>query len=361
MPQAMTSLTAVASRPTPSHSRAPLPTTTVSRISAQSAILPTPQILTLATETLVSIAKACEGSDLPNLRLVCRAFRDSSTETFGQVHLANLHVPLMRPSLEILAQITDHPIHSRHVKTIVCGTARTIKPETQYDDDEPLKSLKPSLRRLEGHIDMLAVALGNLKRHGNQNVALGIHDDGTWREGSGFSRLDSPISQKDPLVRADFDTSGTLRSLLEAASISKFPLNKKCFRFVSDLQHIMMNDTVHPSIFSAVGTLDPNTSISLDFLQPKSPSLCSIIIDIGKVNQLDMTSVRLEDQYWISTPELGVLRSALNVTQFDRLTLTDMQISSLTFRKVFANSKDCSTRVYHVDLLRGNSRSGFLR
>ncbi|THZ43184.1 hypothetical protein D6C90_05106 [Aureobasidium pullulans] len=246
---------AAQSNHTSSSGSASLPTATVSPGSAGFLNTPTFPILTLSTEILVKISEECEDSDLPNMRLVCREFCNSSTKAFGQVYFADLHVLLVEPSLDILVEITAHPIYGRCVKTIVCGTARTIKPVMEYDEEEggePIPTLSPEFERSEGHIAKLVTALNNLKLHGNLEVALGIHSDEVWTKGNGFRLLGGPITY-DGYVVKDFDASGTLGSLLEATSATMFPINKKCFRFLEDLEldRIIKNDTMFSSMFSA--------------------------------------------------------------------------------------------------------------
>ncbi|THY67142.1 hypothetical protein D6C97_01023 [Aureobasidium pullulans] len=341
---------AAQSNHTSSSGSASLPTATVSPGSAGFLNTPTFPILTLSTEILVKISEECEDSDLPNMRLVCREFCNSSTKAFGQVYFADLHVLLVEPSLDILVEITAHPIYGRCVKTIVCGTARTIKPVMEYDEEEggePIPTLSPEFERSEGHIAKLVTALNNLKLHGNLEVALGIHSDEVWTKGNGFRLLGGPITY-DGYVVKDFDASGTLGSLLEATSATMFPINKKCFRFLEELEldRIIKNDTIFSSMFSAAGTFNTNTSIRLDFVQGSSSEPSSIMIGISDSNQLDLTNILLAGEIWAflgspywTSSYIRILKLALNLTKFEHLTLTDMAISTSVFQTAFTDSE----------------------
>ncbi|THY80528.1 hypothetical protein D6C92_10603 [Aureobasidium pullulans] len=342
---------AAQSNHTSSSGSASLPTATVSPGSAGSMNTPTFPILTLSTEILVKISEECEDSDLPNMRLVCREFCNSSTKAFGQVYFADLHVLLVEPSLDILVEITAHPIYGRCVKTIVCGTARTIKLVMEYVEEEeegaPIPTLSPEFERSEGHIAKLVTALNNLKHHGNLEVALGIHSDEAWTKGNGFRLLGGLITY-DGYVVKDFDASGTLGSLLEATSATMFPINKKCFRFLEDLEldRIIKNDTIFSSMFSAAGTFNTNTSIRLDFVQGSSSEPSSIMIGISDSNQLDLTNILLAGEIWAflgspywTSSYIRVLKLALDLTKFEHLTLTDMAISTSVFQTVFTDSE----------------------
>ncbi|THX28970.1 hypothetical protein D6D12_04505 [Aureobasidium pullulans] len=341
---------AAQSNHTSSSGSASLPTATVSPGSAGFLNTPTFPILTLSTEILVKISEECEDSDLPNMRLVCREFCNSSTKAFGQVYFADLHVLLVEPSLDILVEITAHPIYGRCVKTIVCGTARTIKPVMEYDEEEegePIPTLSPEFERSEGHIAKLVTALNNLKHHGNLEVALGIHSDEAWTKGNGFRLLGGPITYDGYAVK-DFDASGTLGSLLEATSATMFPINKKCFRFLEELEldRIIKNDTISSSMFSAAGTFNTNTSIRMDFIQGGTSGPSSIMIGISDSNQLDLTNVLLAGEIsavlgspYYTSSYIRVLKLALDLTKFELLTLTDMTIDTSVFQTVFAKSE----------------------
>ncbi|TIA46698.1 hypothetical protein D6C77_10461 [Aureobasidium pullulans] len=340
---------AAQSNHTSSSGSASLPTATVSPGSAGFLNTPTFPILTLSTEILVKISEECEDSDLPNMRLVCREFCNSSTKAFGQVYFADLHVLLVEPSLDILVEITAHPIYGRCVKTIVCGTARTIKPVMEYDEEEgePIPTLSPEFERSEGHIAKLVTALNNLKHHRNLEVALGIHSDEAWTKGNGFRLLGGPITYDGYAVK-DFDASGTLGSLLEATSATMFPINKKCFRFLEELEldRIIKNDTIFSSMFSAAGTFNTNTSIRLDFVQWSSSGPSSIMISMSDSNQLDLTNILLAGDFsallgspYYTSSYIRVLKLALELTEFEYLTLTDMTIDTSDFQTVFAKSE----------------------
>ncbi|CAD0029066.1 unnamed protein product [Aureobasidium pullulans] len=316
---------AAQSNHTSSSGSASLPTATVSPGLAGFLNTPTFPILTLSTEILVKISEECEDSDLPNMRLVCREFCNSSTKAFGQVYFADLHVLLIEPSLDILVEITAHSIYGRCVKTIVCGTARKIKPVMESDEEEgePIPTLSPEFERSEGHIAKLVTALNNLKHHGNLEVALGIHSDEAWTKGNGFR-------------------------LLGATSATMFPINKKCFRFLEELEldRIIKNDTIFSSMFSAAGTFNTNTSIRLDFVQGSSSEPSSIMIGISDSNQLDLTNILLAGEIWAflgspywTSSYIRVLKLALDLTKFEHLTLTDMTISTSVFQTVFAKSE----------------------
>ncbi|THX70449.1 hypothetical protein D6D04_09910 [Aureobasidium pullulans] len=341
---------AAQSNHTSSSGSASLPTATVSPGSAGFLNTPTFPILTLSTEILVKISEECEDSDLPNMRLVCREFCNSSTKAFGQVYFADLHVLLVEPSLDILVEITAHPIYGRCVKTIVCGTARTIKPVMEYDEEEegePIPILSPEFERSEGHIAKLVTALNNLKHHGNLEVALGIHSDEAWTKGNGFRLLGGPITYDDYVVK-DFDASGTLGSLLEATSATMFPINKKCFRFLEELEldRMIKNDTMFSSMFSAAGTFNTNTSIRMNFVQGGTSGPSSIMIGISDSNQLDLTNVLLAGEIsavlgspYYTSSYIRILKLALDLTKFEHLILTDMTMDTSVFQTVFAKSE----------------------
>lgn len=354
---------------TSSSGSASLPTATVSPGSAGFLNTPTFPILTLSTEILVKISEECEDSDLPSMRLVCREFCNSSTKAFGQVYFADLHVLLVEPSLDILVEITAHPIYGRCVKTIVCGTARTIKPVMEYDEEEegePIPTLSPEFERSEGHIAKLVTALNNLKHHGNLEVALGIHSDEAWTKGNGFRLLGGPITY-DGYVVKDFDASGTLGSLLEATSATMFPINKKCFRFLEDLEldRIIKNDTISSSMFSAAGTLNTDTSIRLDFVQWSSSGPSSIMISMSDSNQLDLTSILLAGDFsallgspYYTSSYIRILELVLGLTEFERLTLTNMSISTSVFQTVFAKSEGSIKHLKLSDVITSESVPG---
>ncbi|TIA15453.1 hypothetical protein D6C81_06340 [Aureobasidium pullulans] len=186
-----------------------------------------------------------------------------------------------------------------------------------------------------------------MTEHGNLEVALGIHSDEAWTKGNGFRLLGGPITYDGYAVK-DFDASGTLGSLLEATSATMFPINKKCFRFLEELEldRIIKNDTIFSTMFSAAGTFNTNTSIRMDFVQGGTSGPSSIMIGISDSNQLDLTNVLLAgaisavlgSPYYTSS-YIRVLKLALELTEFECLTLTDMTIDTSDFQTVFAKSE----------------------
>lgn len=265
-------------------------------------------LLTLPAELLAKVVLACDTLDLPNLRLTSCQLSASSTERFGQVYFANL--VLANSSLEALIEITNHSVFSRCVKTIVCGSSR----EEVSIPTPPVHSGISS----SSYTKRLALALNNLKRHGNHDVVLGVHDDQISDRIDGFSSVGS---RSENARTSDCHIQATMKCLKTAAQLS-YNFSKLRIHLMQGSLGVLDSDEFASILFSEAGTFNPTLDLCLEIYWNGGSSL-PINISPG---QLHLSYYYLTDErHFIALPKFGI---ALKTTEFERIIFKDAGVLS---------------------------------
>jgi hypothetical protein len=112
------------------------------------------KILDLPPELVEHVFKYVQEEDastLPQVRLVCRTFRDHSIRPFGSAFFKHVIAVLHPLSLTILLEIANHPQLSKFVQkvTINCASMEGVKYKPNQQDNQNLIELQKSMERSE--------------------------------------------------------------------------------------------------------------------------------------------------------------------------------------------------------------------
>ena len=189
-------------------------------------------LFVLPNELLSMIAQECEPADLANLRLVCKILHEYSTEPFACKYFSRRRFLFTYESMKALVDITAHPTFAPHLTCITFGTYRLLQNFPEAPRPNVSREWLARYRAVEAmhrhfverkqHIEMLVLALENLKRYQNTGVSLGIYDDyhrGDFRRRGyafGASYQDLDVLEPDP--------STALDAVLTAWRQSDYPL-----------------------------------------------------------------------------------------------------------------------------------------
>lgn len=231
-------------------------------------------VLELPTEVLSHIFDACEDFDLPNLRLVCKQFRDVSTRRFAMVNFGKTIHVVSPFSIDTLVNITEHPVFSEYVRHVaICSARRTQQPATAYDLPAILINHNLCLnayvktgrfaRRMER-------VFGNIKSH-HGSVTISIYDNpGRDRFGmhNGYTSSFKPMrccgwtlfSESLPTF-VTYRTAETLEETIYAARRARCPvrclrINHFALRSHSSMMYAELNAAMHRIMESSLTPLD---------------------------------------------------------------------------------------------------------
>lgn len=201
-------------------------------VGENSSVKPAQDLFVLPNELLSMIAQECEPADLANLRLVCRIMHDYSTEPFARKYFSRRRFLFTHQSMKALVDITAHPTFAPHLTCVTFGTYRLVEnfPEVPHPNVSrewlaryrAIAAMHRSFIKRKQHVEMLVLALENLKRCQNTKVNLGIYDD--WHRGEFRRRGCAFRASYQDLDVLEPDPSTALDAVLTAWRQSGYPL-----------------------------------------------------------------------------------------------------------------------------------------
>ena len=225
-------------------------------------------LLSLPPEIFNAVIEGLSGSDVVNVRRVCRRTNALSSHQFGLKCLADLSFIWSSYSLQGLLDISRHPL-GRYVRRLTFATHFIYAERLTEDPTEQRTArLKNLFEQWEERNELLVQALENLQKLSVQPI-LGVYDilvpwvpldnsdngDRPPRKGYGFERYYGAVGvdSRPPFVH-------TIEYVLKAAQRANFPIkafhvhwNKDRRREGDDLRVLR-----EQYLFSAPGKLNPD-------------------------------------------------------------------------------------------------------
>lgn len=322
----------------------------------------------LPPEILNTVVEGLSGSDVINVRRVCRRTNALSSHQFGLKCLADLSFIWSSYSLQGLLDLSRNPL-GRYVRRLTFATHFIYAERLTEDPAEQRTARRKSLfEQWEERNELLAQALENLQKLSVQPI-LGVYDilvpwtslddsesgDRTYRKGYGFQKYygtdDEP---RPPFVH-------TIEYVLKAAQRANLPVKAFHVHWDKDAKHGEDELRVlrEQHLFSAPGVFKPGFELLTtleqfdDFASKIPDSVTRTLIDT-KNRKLELSTVK----------QKGVKLSIHPVTYFDwrilppgemdhcfreiRLALLSTQFDRLT---TFLTNQARTLRVLHLEAI----------
>jgi hypothetical protein len=210
----------------------------------------------LPNELLSMIAHECDPADLKTLRLVSKLMHQTSTVPFARKYFSRRRFLFTHQSMKALVDITAHPTFAPYLTCITFGTYRLIEfieihelsrvfygSEVRSAGYRSTEAMHREFVERHQHIEMLVLALENLKKCHNTKVILGIYDD--YHRGEYRRRGYAFKASYQDFVHLQCDSDKAMKAVTTALQRSGYPLTalKFCLSDESDSQEALAHES----------------------------------------------------------------------------------------------------------------------